>query len=112
MRILWKIASMAMAASCSFGAHAGSQTGTITNVNVRASDGLIVVYLGGAASGRPACAASQPYWIIKSETSTAGKQQLAQIMLAQATGKSITIIGMGTCTRWSDGEDIDTVVLF
>jgi hypothetical protein len=111
MRTLLKIVSVVMAASCSFGAHAGTQTGTVTNVNVRASDGLIVVYLGGTASGRAACAASQPYWIIKSETSTAGKQQLAQLMIAQATGKSITIVGMGTCTRWSDGEDIDTIVL-
>ena len=87
----------------------GTQSGQITQIAVRASDGLIVVYMSGTATGRPSCGASQPYWIVKDENSTTGKQQLAALMAARTTGQNVTITGLGTCTRWSDGEDINMV---
>ena len=90
-------------------AFAGSQTGQVTSVQVRASDGLIIVFLSGTPSGRPACATIS-YWMIKNENSVAGKQQLAQLLTARATGQVITIVGSNTCSRWADGEDIDLIV--
>jgi hypothetical protein len=90
-------------------ASAGSQTGHIVHLHVRASDGLIYVILDGPVSGRPACATIN-YWMVKNETSSTGKQQLAQLLAARVSGQEITIVGTNTCTRWSDGEDIDDVI--
>ena len=88
----------------------GSAQGTVYRLHVRASDGLVYVYLNGNRINRPPCAV-QPYWIIRDETSAVGKQQLALLMLAQATGRSVIIQGSGTCTRHVDGEDIKEVAL-
>ena len=95
--------------SFSLPSFAGSQTGQITSVQVRASDGLIFVFLSGTATGRPSCATIS-YWMIKNENSTAGKQQLAQLLAARASGQQVTILGSNTCSRWPDGEDIDLIV--
>lgn len=97
-----------LAALCVFIApisHAGSQTGTIQYVRVRASDGLIYFALnGGPKSGSPACATAG-YWIIRDENSNSGKQQYAMLLAAQLAGKSVAVHGMDSCIRWSDGED-------
>lgn len=45
--------------------------------------------------------------MIKDEKSLTGKQQLAVLMQAQATGQQVAISGGNTCSRWSDGEDIN-----
>lgn len=103
---------------CSLGANAGSQTGTVTQIDVRSTDGLVYVYLSGTPTSRADCAKA-PYWMIKDENSTAGKQQLAQLSLAFATGKTVTLTGTGAtgtgasgpCSRWSDGEDIGAVAV-
>ena len=87
---------------------AGTITGTVSSVLVRASDGLTYVYINGAASGQPACA-TNPYWIIMNETSDAGHKQYAMLLLAEATAAQVTISGNGTCTRWGDGEDINEI---
>lgn len=87
---------------------AGGQTGKIKFLTVRGSDGLVLVELDGQASGKPACA-PYSYWILKDETSLTGKQQLALLIAAKAAGQTVAISGTGNCTRWRDGEDIDTV---
>ena len=38
-----------------------------------------------------------------------GEQQIAMLMTAKALRQPVTIYGSGTCTRWSDGEDIHQV---
>lgn len=88
----------------------GTQTGQVSLITVRASDGLVLIELTGSASNKPACAPFT-YWIIKDEASLAGKQHLALLMEAKATGRTVAISGSGYCTRWHDGEDIDTVQL-
>jgi hypothetical protein len=88
----------------------GSARGTVFRLHVRASDGLVYVYLNGDRTNRPACAV-QSYWIIRDETSAVGKQQLALLMLAQTTGRSVIIQGSGLCTRFADGEDIKEVAV-
>jgi len=91
-------------------ASAGAQTGQITALRVRSTDGLIIVEMSGPASAKPACAGF-PYWLIADEKSNAGKQQLALLMAAQAGGKTVTIDGTGACTRWPDGETIGMVTV-
>lgn len=88
---------------------AGHQSGKVASVHVRASDGLHWVVLEGQPQSRPACANGYAYWMIKDEKSVAGKTQIALLMAAQAAGKSVSITGAGTCTRWGDGEDIDVI---
>ena len=84
---------------------AGNQNGgTVTNIFVRAGDGLIYFTLSGVAKvGSPTCA-TQSYWIIRNENSNAGKQQYAMVLSAQASGKKLNVAGANTCARWGDGE--------
>ena len=111
MKTFRKVAAAALCLlASSFACAGGTQTGTVNQLIVRASDGLIILWLNGTASGRPACA-TIGYWMIKNENSTAGKQQLAQLMMARALGIPVTVTGAGTCTRWSDGEDLDLVTI-
>jgi hypothetical protein len=90
-------------------ANAGTQTGTITNLITRDSDGLVYVYLTGSASGRPACAAGTQYWMIPNETSDSGKRMYASLLAAQMASRVVIVTGKNTCTRWGDGEDINAV---
>ena len=88
----------------------GGQTGKITFLTLRGSDGLVLVELAGSATGKPGCALYS-YWILRDETSLIGKQQLAFLLAAKAAGQTVAISGTGSCSRWHDGEDIDTVQL-
>lgn len=113
---LWRRAFGAIATFCvvSVGfagsAHANSIEGKIATLNVRA-DGLHYVIVEGAPTGRAACAASQSYYMIADEHSDAGKSQMAVLLSAYMSGKSVVVWGAGTCTRWGDGEDIMLVTL-
>lgn len=89
-------------------AYAGDQTGRITSLYVRASDGLISVSLDGTHNGKPPCATNN-YWMIKSEGTVSGKQQYATLLAARLSGRAVRIAGSNQCTRWGDGEDIDVV---
>ena len=88
-----------------------SQIGTVARLHVRAPEGLVYFYVTGTRSAMPACA-SQSYWVIADETSTAGKQQLALLMMAEAAGKPVIVYGSGTCSRWPDGEDVREVAVY
>lgn len=91
-------------------ATAGTVTGTIQWVIARSTDGLTYAAINGTASGKPACA-TQGYWIITDENSEAGKKQYAMLLLAEASGETVTVVGDNTCTRWSDAEDIEYIEL-
>lgn len=87
---------------------AGSQGGKITQLIVR-SDNLHYFFLEGKPANRPNCALSQDYWMIKDENSVAGKTQISMLLTAYASGKAITVVGTGDCTRWPDGEDVSYI---
>ena len=89
---------------------AGTQSGFVKSIYVRDSDGLILVDIEGTASGHPVCA-QQTYWIIPNETSDTGKRLLALLLSAQLSYRVVSITGKDTCSRWADGEDIETVGL-
>lgn len=86
---------------------AGTQTGKVQRILVR-EDGLHYVVLDGTPTGKPLCA-TIGYWMIKDESSNYGKAQLSLLMMAFASGKTVTIDGRNTCSRWPDGEDISSV---
>lgn len=89
---------------------AGNQTGQVVRIFVRQTDHVVLVDITGTPTNKPACA-PYTYWIIKDETSVTGKQQLALLMLAKATGQTVNIAGTGDCTRFPSGEDIDVVIV-
>ncbi|HKS72845.1 MAG TPA: hypothetical protein VJQ82_06570 [Terriglobales bacterium] len=93
----------------SFGA--GTITGTVDWVITRASDGLVYVNIVGTPTGRPTCAQGTTYWMIANENSETGKKQYAMLVAAKLAGSTIIITGSGLCTRWVDGEDIDSIRL-
>ncbi|ENU59643.1 MAG: hypothetical protein L0G39_10475 [Chryseobacterium sp.] len=88
---------------------ASTYIGKVKAINVRDETGLIWVYISGERTGnRPNCATNW-YMVIKNENSPTGKRQLAMLMMAIATNKTVAIPGAETCTRWADGEDISIV---
>lgn len=112
MRPLRSLSWMVACASVGIGgaAHAGSIQGRVTAIVVRASDGLHYVTIEGVRSSPPACA-THDYFMIADEHSDSGKSQIAILLSAYMSGKSVHIEGTGTCTRWPDGEDILVVTL-
>lgn len=92
-------------------AHASQQSGRVYSLHVRDSDGLVYVVLEGSnRTAKPACAAGN-YFVIRSETSNSGRQQLALLLAAKTAGRTIYITGTGVCSRWNDGEDIGAVAI-
>jgi hypothetical protein len=89
-------------------AMSGEQYGKVSQIIVRGSDGLHYFWLEGGSSGKPQCS-KNTYWMIRDENSAAGKSQFAILLSAQAQQKSIKVVGSGSCTRWSDGEDVDYI---
>jgi hypothetical protein len=87
---------------------AGEQYRKVSEILVRGSDGLHYFWLEGGSSGKPQCA-KNTYWMIRDENSAAGKAQFAILLSAQAQQKPIKVVGSGSCTRWSDGEDVDYI---
>ncbi len=87
-------------------ASAGSETGTVSYVLVRASDGLIYFEVNGSKNSSPSCA-TKNYWIIKDENSETGKMQYSMLLAAAASGKTVKISGTGDCGRWGDGESVN-----
>jgi hypothetical protein len=101
---------LAMTVFITFPSFAGSQTGLVTNINVR-TDGLHWFTLSGDRGAMPTCTNGHfTYWMIKDENSTYGKSQFSMLLAAYMAQKPVTIVGTGSCTRWGDGEDINTVV--
>jgi hypothetical protein len=92
-------------------AQANSSEGKVKSLVVRASDGLHYVVIESAFAGRAPCAANTSYYMIVDEHSDAGKSQMAILLSAYMSGRSVLIEGSGTCTRWTDGEDILVVLL-
>ncbi|WNO07961.1 hypothetical protein [Teredinibacter sp. KSP-S5-2] len=89
---------------------AGSGSGTVEWVRVRASDNLHYFKLTGAHNSRPNCATNSA-WTIKDENSPAGKTQISILMAAWVSGKEVEVVGNNDCTRWGDIEDANEVVI-
>lgn len=87
----------------------GKQTGQVTKITIRQSDGLHYFNMSGISSDRATCAEGHSYWMIEDENSPVGKHQLSLLMMAMASGKTITVYGTGTCSRWGDGESVDAI---
>lgn len=90
---------------------AGTGFGKVKFLLTRTHDGLQYVKIKGERAGKPACATND-YFMIRDEKSDTGKAQYAMLMSAYLAGKTVAIEGAGTCNRWGDGEDIESVYFF
>ena len=109
-----RLAALMLASLCAVAvtpAIAGKQSGFVKDLSVRDSDGLIQVNLFGNVDfgdQHPACG-YRSYWIVPNETTESGKRLFTTLLAALLSGHKITVQGKKTCTRWSDGEDIESV---
>lgn len=91
---------------------AGEQSGVVSSVVVRQSDGLVYFTLeGNITTGKPSCVKKE-YWMIRDENSTAGKFQYSMVLSALSSGKRVSVSGLNTCVRWADDEDVNYICLF
>ena len=88
----------------------GIVPGNIIHVYVRQNDGLVFFELDGTISGRASCATSNNLWILPMENSDTSKRQYAALLAARASGIPVGVQGAGTCTRWVNSEDVDTLI--
>lgn len=88
----------------------GLVSGNIVNVYVRQNDGLVFFALDGAISGRAACAVSNNLWVLPMENSETSRRQYAALLAARASNLPVAVQGSGTCTRWVNSEDVDTLI--
>lgn len=47
--------------------------------------------------------------MIRDENSNVGKQQYSLLLTAYASAKPVEIVGMNSCKRWADGEDVNSI---
>lgn len=88
----------------------GVVTGNIIQIYVRQNDGLVFFALDGVISGRASCAVSNNLWILPMENSDTSKRQYAALLAARAANMPVGVQGSGSCTRWSNSEDVDTLI--
>ena len=79
--------------------------GPLSDVYVM-SNGKAIIYTTGSRSSPPACATQVPRFAIDATTPT-GKAQLATLLTAFASGKTVEFSGTGTCGNWGDTESVD-----
>ena len=90
---------------------ASDQTGHILQVAADNYGGGYAFY-AGARTGKPACAASDDYWIIVGPSTDNAKAMLSLILTAYATGKTVIIHGNGSCDVGSPTrESVGYIVL-
>lgn len=102
------------------GVASSAMAGAVSNAKITkvlASGGAgaaFFVYVDIAPTTAAAACATQTTsayrWALDPSTA-AGKAGIAAILMAQATGKTITVYGTGTCTVWSDTENVSWVMV-
>lgn len=90
------------------GAQAAGNATFIPNNPLFMPGGIVLIPTpGGAIAGAPACATQQGFAL--DANSVSGKPQFAGYLAAVMAGKTINIIGTGTCTLWGDRENVSTM---
>lgn len=93
-------------------AFAGQQTGQVVSIRVSSmtvSSNTTHIQLSGVSSGRPPCATLE-FWAFDSDTPQ-GKSFLAAVLVAQATGREVTIYGTNNCALRPGMESVAEIDL-
>lgn len=78
-------------------AYAGNQTGTVTMVSTDNNNGPYIFMLSGTHAAQASCATTDGYWVIPTNSNQNADRMVSTILTAFALGKSVTVIGTGTC---------------
>jgi hypothetical protein len=94
-------------------AQAGYATGKVGNVVVGRNGNQVFIEVQATTFTSWPCATTHPdgYRYSFLLSASAGKEMLATVLTAQASGQSLQVVGKGTCTIDSSLEDADYVVL-
>lgn len=106
----------ALAASIGISTSASAQstgaTGPIGRIDMQtAGGGKVIFYQGGNRSGVPACASNLNNRWAFDGTTPSGQATLSILLSAYMSGKSIQVVGMGTCSAWGDTETVNYIVM-
>lgn len=89
--------------------HAGyTDSGRVTTIFYM-PNGAVLFLLSVPNISPPACNTSRNRFAING-TTTAGKLQVAGLVTAYASGKSVTVHGTHGCTVWPDSETVHYIV--
>lgn len=83
--------------------------GTISSFYMFQTGAAFFTTTGTRSSDIPSCASTTPQQWALDSTTAGGKSLLAQLLVAYAAGKSITISGDGTCSAYSGRETINFI---
>jgi hypothetical protein len=94
-------------------AQAGNAIGKVTQVLVGRLGTQVYIGLAAPQFASWPCASTHPsgFRYALSLTWPGAREMLATILTAQAAGKDLQVVGLGTCTLDADVEDISYVVL-
>ena len=82
------------------------QTGTVTTIG-SLTNGIFFFTLSGPISNRGACNTSARFAL---NTNNANhKTTMATILTAYAAEKQVQVVGLTTCTTWSDSDDVGSL---
>ena len=87
---------------------AGSITGTVASIYALP---MSMVVMNGTPTGTPSCASTNPNRWAMDPTTANGQGQIALIRFAAALGKTVAIIGTGTCSLWTDTETVASILV-
>lgn len=86
------------------------QSGKITLVALGATPPAVFI-LDGARSSIPACATDSA-WVIPPTADSTGQQLLSGILTAFAAGKTVSVVGSGTCSSLqANREQVDYITI-
>ncbi len=92
-------------AVASFAANAGSANGVI-DINIgRETDGMVFIRVTGTPA-QAACANANPSSFVVNGTTAGGAVAVRRIDIAYSLGKTVYVVGKGTCNQVAGYEDI------
>lgn len=91
---------------------ASQQVGQVQQVAISAGGAPNGITMnGGTRTAKPACA-TDDLWDIPSPTSDSAKAVLSGLLSAYLSGKTVTVVGTGTCNaQQTSREDINYILL-
>ncbi|GGP20676.1 hypothetical protein [Silvimonas iriomotensis] len=114
IKIITSVFASILVTSLSGNAIAGSARGQLESVKVSAAGNGLVwfsLYPNETVYSRPDCAKEKRTYAIPDENSTIGKQQIALLVAAKDSGRTVAILGYDYCKKRSHSEDVEQIIM-
>ena len=100
-KVKFLLCSMILAGSPAL---ASQQTGTVTLVSAATGSSPYAFAVTGMRTTKPSCA-TDDVWMIESPAGDSSKAMFSEALSAQLAGRTIFVMGTGTCTTIPNRED-------